>query len=174
MRKTIKIFENNYIIDEKFKQNWAHYLLQCGMAMVANGIIFAVLDSVFQTVIMAAFGASAFIVFAMPKTINSSPRRLIGGYVVGIVLGVCMYHIATSLDKVFPFGWEYTFFAAITTGVTLLVMTITNTEHPPAAGIAFGITLQGYEATTLLVIFLAIICLSVIRKLLKNWLINLF
>ena len=55
-----------------------------------------VLDAVTQTVLIASLGASAFIAFAVPRSLHSDPRHLIGGYVVGLVSGVAM----SSLDLI--------------------------------------------------------------------------
>ena len=49
-------------------------------------------------------------------------------------------------------------------------MAITNTEHPPAAGTALGIVIQGWSYSTLLVIIITISLLSLTKYLLKSWL----
>jgi|GEM_PF-1732409 hypothetical protein len=46
----------------------------------------------------------------------------------------------------------------------------TNTEHPPAAGTALGITIQGWSYSTILVILITISLLSLTKYLLKPWL----
>jgi len=49
-------------------------------------------------------------------------------------------------------------------------MSITNTEHPPAAGTALGITIQGWTYSTILVILTTILLLSLFKYLQKPWL----
>ena len=41
-----------------------------------------------REVVVASIGATAFIVFAMPKSIAASPHRIIGGHVIGLISGL--------------------------------------------------------------------------------------
>jgi len=59
---------------------------------------------------------------------------------------------------------------AISVGLAIFTMVITNTEHPPAAGTALGITIQGWSYSTILVIISTILLLSLFKYLLKTWL----
>ena len=78
--------------DKKFRKNAHRYILQCVLATLT---ILAVLIFVLtETAIIAALGASAFIVFTMPNKYSSDPRRLIGGYIVGIVVGMLCNYIS--------------------------------------------------------------------------------
>ena len=40
-----------------------------------------------HVVIIASIGATAFIVFLMPGNVTASPRRVIGGHVIGLISG---------------------------------------------------------------------------------------
>jgi CBS-domain-containing membrane protein len=68
------------IIDIKTRKNIWRYISQCILATVTILAILFFLDVLTETAIIAALGASAFIVFTMPNTYSSDPRRLIGGY----------------------------------------------------------------------------------------------
>ena len=70
--------------------NFKRYGLQCGLAGIGVLVLLLVLDAVTQTVLIASLGASAFIAFAVPRSLHSGPRHLIGGYVVGMTAGVAM------------------------------------------------------------------------------------
>jgi len=59
---------------------------------------------------------------------------------------------------------------ALSVGLSIFIMVITNTEHPPAAGTALGITVQGWNYSTVLIILTTVITLSIIKYLLKSWL----
>ena len=73
-------------IDRHFRrEDFKRYAMQCGLAGFVVFILLLVLDTVTQTVLIAALGASAFIAFAVPRSLHSGPRHMIGGYVVGIV-----------------------------------------------------------------------------------------
>jgi hypothetical protein len=53
-------------------------------------------------------------------------------------------------------------------------MTITNTEHPPAAATALGIVTHGCSWQTVLFILIFAIGLAIVRRLLRERLIDLF
>ena len=63
---------------------------------------------------------------------------------------------------------------AVAVGLALLLMTMMNCEHPPAAGLALGLVLQGYHVVSLLIISVSVAILLVIKYLLRRWLINLY
>ncbi len=67
--------------------NIRRYALQCSLATVVVLILLVALDAVTQTVLIAALGASTFIAFAVPRSLVSSPRCMIGGYLIGIIAG---------------------------------------------------------------------------------------
>ncbi|MGO1713214.1 MAG: HPP family protein, partial [Senegalia sp. (in: firmicutes)] len=62
---------------------------------------------------------------------------------------------------------------ALSVGVTSFIMTITNTEHPPAVGMALSLILTPWEFKTLFFVYLCIILMIVVKKLLKKQLIDL-
>lgn len=162
------------LIDAKFRQNKTHYFLQCLMATAAIAVILSALDVMFNTGILAAFGATSFIVFAMPRLKTSVPRRIVGGYVVGLIVGVLLHEAACAVDVLGVHHWVYSLFGAMAIGLSLLIMTMTNTEHPPAAGAALGLVFEGYTLTALCVIMLGVLGLVAAKWLLRRWLINLF
>ena len=86
-------------IDRHFRrEDLKRYALQCGLAGFVVFILLLVLDAVTQTVLIAALGASAFIAFAVPRSLHSGPRHMIGGYVVGILAGSLISTFAASIN----------------------------------------------------------------------------
>ena len=47
------------VIDQRYKENKAHYFLQCGMATVAVMMILLTIDTMFKEVMIASFGATS-------------------------------------------------------------------------------------------------------------------
>ena len=84
------------ILDKKFKNNSLKYIFQCILASLTVLAILIFLDVLNEAALITALGASAFIVFTMPSQYSSDPRRLIGGYVVGLFVGFIFYIISTS------------------------------------------------------------------------------
>jgi len=64
------------IFDENFKKNPKNYILQSLLALAAMLVILSFVEILTRTAIVAALGASTFIVFAMPNSRTASPRRL--------------------------------------------------------------------------------------------------
>ena len=117
-----------------------------------------------------------FIVFVMPSQYSSDPRRLIGGYFVGLIVGFIFYLISTSTI------WStliekqtilLVIFGAISVGFSVFIMAVTNTEHAPAAGIALGLVINKWDYLTIVFIIIAIIWMSSVKIVLKKYLIDL-
>jgi len=153
-------------IDEKLKLYWKNYIFQSLFATLVIFILFLVL-SMRQAVIVASVGASAFIVFAMPRDITAKGRNIIGGHLVGIVSG--------ALFALIP---RYTYIHSIVAcslavGLSIFIMVITDTEHPPASGTALGIALEGSSLDVVLTVMVSAVMLSLVHRFFGRYLKNL-
>ena len=165
------------VIDPKVRENLLNYLFQCLLATSIILISLLFLDILNETAIIASLGATSFIVFAMPKTYASSPRRLIGGYIIGISIGSICFYLG-SINQIYFYTLFSTanlpiFFASIAVGLSIFLMTITNTEHAPAAGIALGLVINQWDAKSILFIIVVMLIMATIRHVLNPYLINL-
>jgi CBS-domain-containing membrane protein len=162
-------------IDQHFRRDdFKRYALQCGLAGLMVLVLLLVLDSVTQTVLIASLGASAFIAFAVPRSLHSGPRNMIGGYIVGIIAGVAMSLLNTHVDM--PAGWDHAVmvvFGAFAISLAMFIMVVTRTEHPPAAALALGLVLNEWTFVTLLVVLGGVIVLSVAKRLILPMLLDL-
>lgn len=164
------------IFDEKFLNNKLRYILQCSLAMFSVFILLLFFDVVSHSVTIAALGSSTFIVFTMPKAKTSRPRYLIGGYIVSIAMGLLCYYLPflPLLDSIFiVHGSSHVIFGALSVGLAIFGMVITNTEHPPAAGLALALILDEWSCVMLVATFTGIVSLSVIKYLFRSILKNL-
>lgn len=122
------------------KLYWKNYVFQ---SLMATAALFAVLIFIEnEEVIIASLGATAFVVFAMPNNITAQPRRVIGGHIVGLLCGFTGSFILHLLPHP-EHHLSQTAFYALTVGVSIFIMVVTDTEHPPAAGTALGVVLAG-------------------------------
>ncbi len=149
------------------KENVKRYALQCSLAAAVVLILLMVLDAVTQTVLIAALGASVFIAFAVPRSLHSSPRCLIGGYLAGILAGSAMatLNIALEFSDVVTAHASMVVFGALATGLAMFLMVVTKTEHPPAAALALGLVLNEWTLLTLVVVIVGVIALSICKQL---------
>jgi CBS-domain-containing membrane protein len=150
------------------------YLLQCSLAGAAVLVLLLVLDIVTQTVLIASLGASAFIAFAVPLHLQSSPRHMIGGYLVGIFAGCTMSFLVDWASLMgMPGQVSIIVFGALATSVAMFLMVVTRTEHPPAAALALGLVLNEWTGTTILVVLAGIVGLSALKRLVLPMLMDL-
>ncbi|MCI0790149.1 MAG: HPP family protein [Chloroflexi bacterium] len=152
------------------------YVFQCGLATLALLIILLIDDAVLNAVVVAAVASSAFIVFVVPDSIAATPRKVIGGHLVAVLIGGALSLLLHSAFKNPVVGQNNIIFdamAALSLGLSILLMVVTNTEHPPAAGTALALLIQGFEWNLVLFVLLSAILLSFIRMVLRNRLTNL-
>jgi CBS-domain-containing membrane protein len=164
------------VFDQKFKQDAGRYILQCGLATLTILAVLMFLDILAHTAIIAALGASSFIAFTMPRYDVSKPRLLLGGYLVGVSVG-CLCSFISSLPGVaaaFPDGRDAAVvFGALSVGLAIFLMVITDTEHAPAASIALGLVLNDWDYRTIALILGGIVSISTLKHLLRPVMRNL-
>ncbi len=164
------------LLDEKAKHNIGPYLLQCGLATITILVILIFLDVIKHAAIIATLGSSVFLVFAMPSAYSSNCRPLIGGYIIAIVISSFFYFLLSlSFIENLPFSSQthHIIFGAIAVGLTILGMVITDTEHPPAAGMSLSLVLNSWDTKTLIFIIFAVLALASIRRVLGSRLVDL-
>ena len=139
-------------LDGRLKHHIVRYIFQCCLAALTVGLVLHFLDTVHQTVIIASIGASAFLVFAAPEAYSSRPRSLLGGYCAGILIGALSALIGklTGITWTVDWGNDLAILGGITVGLAIFAMCVTDTEHPPAAGIALALVLNPWNGWTLL------------------------
>jgi CBS-domain-containing membrane protein len=147
-------------IDE-FKQYWSNYLIQSLLATFIIFLVLLVLNSQ-RLVIVASLGATTFIVFAMPNTLSAKPRNIIGGYIVGLICGTIF-----SLIPPISFAYPAIYYAAAV-GLSIFLMVVTDTEHPPASGVALAVVLDGINWNVGLAVIISVLMLSVIHEIFKK------
>lgn len=150
--------EKQMTIKSKFKKLWKYYILQSLLATVALFVLVLVLKD--KMVIISSMGATAFIVFAMPKTVSAQTKHVIGGHIVGLASGTVFY--LTSL----PYLVE----CPLAVGFTILFMVALDLEHPPAAGTALAVVINEVSLNAFVTIMLSAVILSQCRYYLRGYL----
>lgn len=157
-------------LDKKFKDNKGHYILQCGLATAILMVLFSLLDFVFDTAIVAALGATSFIVFTIPFKEVSRAKYVIGGYTVGNIVGF----VAAFLFQTVGIGHGlFGVLAALAVGMSMFLMVVFDVEHPPAAGVSLGLMINGGDLYSVMVAYIGILFILLMRKLLSKFLIDL-
>lgn len=141
-------------------------VLQSALATASILAILLMLDALSDTTIVATLGASAFVAFVTHESRFSQPRYLIGGYLAGVLSG-CLCHSLSVIPTIAHIAvvdqWSHVIFGAIAVGLAILLMLATGTEHPPAAGLALGLVLNGWDYSTVVAIVAGVVSLAVLR-----------
>jgi len=162
-----------HIIDKSFTKAPKKYIIQSLVAVAAVALILFFVGTLTHAAIVAALGSSSFIVFAMPHSITAQPRRLIGGHIVGIACGTLShYALCTGPLGALAGNWEYIpwLAAAIAVGLSIFLMPITDTEHPPAASTALGVAIHTWSYQVVIFVLSFAIVLTLIKRVLRGYL----
>lgn len=105
---------------------WSWFGAFVGIAAVGlvAQLVLAGLD---LTLMLGSLGASAVLVYGMPRSPLAQPRNLIGGHVLSAVVGVLCWRL------LHPFPWLA---AALAVSTSLALMHATRTLHPPGGATA--------------------------------------
>ncbi|MBI4288099.1 MAG: HPP family protein [Chloroflexi bacterium] len=144
----------------RLKAHWRTYALQSFLAAAFLFPLFLFLTLQYA-VIIASIGASAFIVFATPKSLLARPRAVVGGQLTGLLSGYLCSLISHS-SLVFT-----TLAYSLAVGLALFLMVVTSTEHPPAAATSLGMAITGFSWAAVIAVIISIVALSVIHHFLK-------
>ncbi|MDD5191038.1 MAG: HPP family protein [Dehalococcoidales bacterium] len=150
-------------IRHDFKLRWKNYFIQSLLAVIVVVMLLWILKAV-NAVVIASIGASAFIVFTMPRFGTAQPRRIIGGHIIGLVCG--------SLAGLIPHANELStiLILALAVGLSMLLMVSLDMEHPPASATALGLALNGYSTKVVMAVLTSAIVLSLAHRFFKKYL----
>jgi CBS-domain-containing membrane protein len=130
-------------------------------------------DALTNGAVVAAVASSVAIVFFVPHSVASKPFRLIGGHVAAIAAALCTVGIMMLLpDAVAGNQLVIHTLQGASLALVILFMTITNTEHAPAAGTALGLA-TSVPLNSVIFILSSALIISVIRIILYRRLHNL-
>ncbi len=156
----------------QFFQLKKRYLWQAALAAMVMLIVLLLVDSVADAVLAAGLGSSAVIVFVHPNSSGAALRHLVGGHLLGLAVGVLsaflLFHSGWVPVPADVEHWAANIAAAITLGLVILLMSMTDTEHPPAAATGLGFALQSLNVTVIALFAVAVLVLAVSKVLLRK------
>ena len=158
------------LIDDRFREDPIHYVLQTLLAFVAIAGVVVVMGVVTSGTVVAALGASAFIVFAMPHHKTATPRCLVGGHAICVAIGlICSIPVRVA-PTLSTHEVGLGLIAAAAVALSIFAMVVTDTEHPPAAGNALAFAIAPVVCDHILFTLGAVLLLAMVRRLLLGWL----
>ena len=139
-------------------------------------VLLAIEGAVIPGAVIVTVASTAFIIFAIPHSVASQTRRIVGGHVVGVLAGAAFVGVAAipGLDGAIEQSrlvWALVACGAV--GLATFAMVVTDTEHPPAAATCLALALGGASWSSVAFILIGAACFSVIRLVLRGRLIDL-
>ncbi len=164
------------LFDPRLAGRGRTYAFQSLLATLSLLVILVVTDVFLNVAIVVAMASTVFIIFVVPDSVAATPRKVIGGHLAGVAAGslvAAIIGIPEIASAVESSGALFSAIAALTVGFSVALMVVTNAEHPPAAGAALGLVVEGWSWSAIGVIIIGAIALSAIRIALRPRLINL-
>ena len=151
---------------------WA-FVIQAVAATVVMLVILTFVNSLSSAAIAAGLASSVVGIFISPSSRTARVRSVAGGHGLSLLLGSA-FAILFIAGPVENFLLErhmiLNMTLAIAVGLSMLLMAITNTEHPPAAGTALGMASREFDILIFLSIIGAVALLSVMKLVLRPYL----
>ena len=151
---------------------WA-FVFQAALATVVMLAILTFVQSLSSAAIAAGLASSVVGIFIGPSNQTARIRSVVGGHGVALALG-SLFSVMLFLEPVQAFLMDaevlrnLSYAAAV--GTAMLLMVITNSEHPPAAGTALGMASREFNILIFLSIIGAVALLAVMKLAIRPYL----
>ena len=145
------------------------------MAAIALLLIVWLLGLLVRAATIATLGANTFVVFAVPQSRAAQSRSPVVGYAFGCAFGAGLSYLSGRVSAWLVGLAEFVpiVVGAIAVGLAMFLMIITDSEHPPAAGLALGLVLRPWASGDLAPVMLAVTMLAALGRLLRGVLVDL-
>ena len=157
--------------DPGFVAQPTRFVVQAGLAALVMLVALIFVDSLSNAAIAAGLASSVVIIFINPSNRTARIRAVVGGHGLALVLGSAFSFflfftpVAAFLEGTDVFrNLAY----ACVVGLSVLLMAITNAEHPPAAATAIGMASREWEAAIFGSIIGAVLMLALIKLALRS------
>ena len=151
---------------------WA-FAFQAALATAVMLAILTFVQSLSSAAIAAGLASSVVGIFIAPSNQTARIRSVVGGHGVALALG-SLFSVMLLFDPVQSFLMDaevlrnLSYAAAV--GAAMLLMAITNSEHPPAAGTALGMASREFDILIFLSIIGAVALLAVMKLAMRPYL----
>ena len=157
--------------DPGFVAQPARFVVQAGLAAVVMLVALIFVDSLSNAAIAAGLASSVVIIFINPSNRTARIRAVVGGHGLALLLGSAFSFFLFSMPvAAFLEGTDVfrNLAYASVVGLSVLLMAITNAEHPPAAATAIGMASREWEAAIFGSIIGAVFMLALIKLALRS------
>ena len=149
------------------------FVFQAALATVVMLAILTFVQSLSSAAIAAGLASSVVGIFIAPSNQTARIRSVVGGHGVALALG-SLFSALLFFGPVQSFLLETELLLnlgyATAVGAAMLLMAITNSEHPPAAGTALGMASREFDILIFLSIIGAVALLAVMKLAIRPYL----
>lgn len=162
-------------LDPRFRRRAGRYVIQSAIAGACLFLILVFEQGVAGAAVTASIASSVFIAFVVPHSVAASTRRVLGGQILGLAVGsLASFGLLTLVGPVEAVGLILlSTVASVSVGLSIVLMALTETQHPPAAATCLGIVLFGASFQAALFVITAVLTLVALRLLLLRHIKNL-
>ena len=146
------------------------FVVQAALATLAMLAILTFVDSLSTAAIAAGLASSVVGIFIAPSNPTARIRSVVGGHGVALLLGsVFSFILFFAPIEAYLNQQEILLHLSLAVGVgmAMLLMAITNSEHPPAAGTALGMASREFDLLIFFSIIGAVVMLAVMKLTLR-------
>ena len=156
--------------DPGFVSSPLRFVVQAGLATLVMLAILTFVDSLSTAAISAGLASSVVGVFIAPSNSTARMRSVVGGHGVALLLG-SLFSVFLFLTPIETFLGNTEILRLLSlasaVGLSMLLMAMTNTEHPPAAGTALGMASREFDLLIFFSIIGAVALLAVMKLALR-------
>lgn len=163
--------EDVEVVDPRFRRYWHSYLVQAILATVTMLFILLFVDSLADAALAAGLGSSVVILYVHPSASAARARSVIGGHTLALLVGMgfsLLFFQSSAGEFIAQNNFVFDLALATSVGLVILIMAVTNTEHPPAAATVLGMAIQPLDPLRTAVFIAAIILLALIHFVFKS------
>jgi hypothetical protein len=123
------------LFDPNLRGLAGNYVAPSAMATLA--MMMAILlfeDAVLRATIVVAMASTLFIIFVVPNSVVATPRKVVGGHIVGVAAGsltVLLMGFPALSPALEDSRLLFDSLASLTVGLSIAVMVVTDAEHTP-------------------------------------------
>ena len=156
--------------DPGFVSSPLRFVIQASLATLVMLAILTFVDSLSTAAIAAGLASSVVGVFIAPSNSTARIRSVVGGHGVALLLG-SLFSVFLFLTPIETFLGNTEILRLLSlasaVGLSMLLMAMTNTEHPPAAGTALGMASREFDLLIFFSIIGAVALLAVMKLALR-------
>lgn len=146
--------------------------VHAGLLLVALALVAWATGNPF---VFPSLGPSAFLLAGIARSDSGAYKRIVGGHLVGVVVGLFVYHIIAAglvvTDPFSPFSFDLLrlgISGALSIAVTTGAMFLTRTVHPPACAttliVSLGLLSRPIEGAIIVVAVAALVGIDYLLK----------